>query len=61
MYLLILPFSKQLSVQKDVTMVEHVQGQVFVVVQQVGQDKTVEKVSTIYIMYNLKHCWKCYT
>ena len=56
MYLLILPFSKQLSVQKDVTMVEHVQGQVFVVVQQVGQDKTVEKVSTIYIMYNLKHC-----
>ena len=55
------PFYEQLSVQKDVTMVEHVQGQVFVVVQQVGQEKNVEKVSTIYIMYELKHYRECYT
>jgi len=47
---LILPFSKQLSVHKDVTMVEHVKGQVFVVVEQVGQDTTVKHVSAIYII-----------
>jgi len=50
MHFLILLFSKQLSVHKDVTMVEHVQGQVFVVVEQVGQDTTVEHVSAIYII-----------
>ena len=52
MHFLILLFSKQLSVHKDVTMVEHVQGQVFVVVEQVGQDTTVVHVSRIIIMFS---------
>jgi len=45
----------QLYAHKDATMVEHVQGQVFVVVEQVGQDTTVEHVSLICIICD----WAC--